>query len=56
MSNEMVEIKNQVVESSKNFFLHFKMKQPPQSQPPDIISNVEYNQDDEEEESALYAE
>lgn len=48
LSNEMVEIKNQVTESSsKNPFRLFRRSQPPNPQPPNTISNVETDDEDE---------
>ena len=51
MKNEMVDIKKQVAESSsiKKNFRPFKKNQPSNSQSPNIISNVESNQDTDEE-------
>lgn len=45
----MGEIKKQVVESSRKSFRTFRRNQPSQSQPPAKISNVEYDDDEEEE-------
>lgn len=51
MSNEMVEIKKQVVEtSSKRQFRNFKRNQAIDPKPPNAISNAESDLDDEEEE------
>ena len=50
LSNEMVEIKKQVTESSsKKTFRPFRRNQPPDPQPPNIISNGEIDDEDEEE-------
>lgn len=60
MSNEMVEIKKKVVESSpKISFRIFKRNQPENSQPPNTISNAESDlgdDDDEEADTTLLAE
>jgi len=58
ISNEMVEIKKQVDESSsKRPFRNFKRNQPENSQRPNIISNAESDLDnDEEEDTVLSAE
>ena len=54
MSNEMVEIKKQVVESSsKKPFRSFKKSQKSNPQLPNIISNIESNHDEEEDEIVL---
>lgn len=56
MSNEMVEIKKQVAESSsKKPFRSFKKTQASNYQPPNVISNVESNQDEDEDEMILFA-
>ena len=50
LSNEMVEIKKQVAESSsKKPFRTYRRNQPPNTQPPNTISNAETNDEDEEE-------
>lgn len=55
MSNEMVEIKKQVVESSPNKpFRSFKRNQTSNPQHPNTISNVESNLDENDEEIALF--
>ena len=57
MSDEMEEIKKQVVESSsKKPFRSFKKTQTSNSQPPNVMSNIEYEQDDYEDEIVLYVE
>ena len=49
-SNEMVEIKKQVAEpSSKKPFRTYRRNQRPNPQPPNTISNVETDDEDEEE-------
>ena len=53
VTNEMVDIKKQVVEnsSSKETFKNFKKGQSSNTQPPNIISNAESDQDTEEEQT-----
>jgi len=54
MSNEMVEIKKQVAESSsKKPFISFKRNHTSNPQPPNRISNVESDMDEDDEENAL---
>lgn len=53
MSNEMIEIKKQVVESSNKSFRPFKKTQTLTSQPPNVILNVESDEDDDEEELSM---
>jgi len=52
----MVEIKKQVVESSKKSFRPFKIAQTSTSKPCNVISNVELDEDDDEEEIIMSAE
>ena len=58
MSNEMVEMKKQVAETStKRPFRNFKRNQPTDPKPPNAISNVESDlEDDEDEETILSTE
>ena len=53
MKNEMADIKKQVAEnpSSKNNFKNFKKGQSSNTQPPNIISNVESDQHREEDQT-----
>jgi hypothetical protein len=49
MSNEMVDIKKQVVEtSSRKYFRPFKINSPSNPKPPNTISNVESHVEEEE--------
>ena len=55
LSNEMVEIKKQVAESSsKKPFRTFRRNQPPNPQPPNTISNAKTNDEDKEETTFFY--
>lgn len=50
MSNEMIDIKKQVAETSlKNPFRTFKRNPPMEVRPPSVVSNVEFEEDEEEE-------
>jgi len=54
MSNEMVEIKKKVAETStKRPFRNFKRNQPTNPKPPNVISNSESELDDDEEEDTV---
>ena len=56
ISNDMVEIKKQVAEtSSKKPFRSFRKNQWSISRPPNVISNIESDQEEEEEETTVYA-
>ena len=50
MSNEMIDIRKQVVEtSSKNPYRSFKRNLPMEVKPPNAVSNVESEEEEEEE-------
>ena len=55
MSNEMVEIKKQVVETyTRKTFISFRKNHSFVSQPPNIISNVESKEEEEGEETIAF--
>lgn len=53
MSNEMVQLKNKVVKSSRRYYRPFKKNRPPQS--PAQISNQDSDDEDEEDEETAFA-
>ena len=55
MLNDMLDIKKQVGESSKIPFQSFRRPQTSNPQPPNVISNVESDQEKGEEETTLSA-